>query len=426
MLKRHLRVLIALLMLAGLSVSAVFAQEEAEGGDYYVTGTQLDGSTAYAGGLEILQYSEEDYYTLSWQVAEPFYGQGIISGNVLTAGWGSNCTLSAYVTDDDNNMSGVWADVAAGKLNPETATVVELGDTTGTWNITGTFSDGTAYEGTMTVTPNADQTTALVEQQIGDSSYSGLGIVDGDVFSVVLGPDGCGLGAYVIQDNGDLVGRWTAVGQTALGTETATPINIAGSHNLSGTNPDDTTYSGSLEVTANNQVHTFDYTIGDQTFPGVGILRGNVISVGFGGDECSVASYFVYPDGQLVGMWSVVGANTTGTENAVRTDTPTYAEGALIPDVAGTYDVSGTNYNDGSEFTGALTITAQGDVYQFSWEFAGGATDEGVGILLGNTLMVGYGGDSCAVNAYRVDPDKLDGVWAVYGRDTLGTETATR
>lgn len=423
--RRSLTIISLLLVLACLITGTTFAQEtQAEGGDYYITGTQLSGTT-YSGGLEIVQYSLEDYYTLSWQIAEPFYGQGILNGNILSAGWGTNCTLSAYVTDADNNLTGQWADTTAGTLNPETATAIEIGDTSGTWAISGTFSSGNPYEGTMTITPSEDENTAVVEQQIGDNTFTGIALVDGNVLTVVLGDTNCGIGSYIVQDNGDLVGRWTVVGQTTVATENATPVVIDGSHNIAGTNPDGTTYAGTLEVTPNNQVHTFDYVLGEQQFPGVGILRGNVVAVGYGGDQCSVASYFVYPDGTLVGMWTVVGSDTTGTENAFRIGDPVYAEGAMIPNVEGTYDVSGTNLADASEYTGKLTIIPRGDVYQFSWEFPNGPS-EGIGILVNNTLMVGYGGEGCGVNAYRVSETAMDGVWGIYGRETLGTETATR
>jgi hypothetical protein len=423
MIKRSLVLVGLLFVFACLLTSVTFAQE-AEGGDYYIAGTQLNGDP-YTGGLEILQNIGEEYLTLSWQIAEPFYGQGILTGGVLSAGWGTNCTLASYLTQEGGNLTGQWADTSTGQLNPEFATVVDSSDSMISWAISGEFSDGTVYEGTMTFTPNADQNSAIVQQQIGDTTISGIALLDEGVLTVVYGGEGCGVGSYLVQDNSDLMGRWTLVGQTTVGSEMATLINISGSHNISGTNLDGTAYEGTLEVTPNNQIHTFDYTLGEQQFPGVGILRGNVISVGFGGEQCSVASYFVSPDGTLKGLWTVVGSDTVGSENAFRTDEPIYAEGAMIPDVAGIYDVEGTSPVDGSPYAGKLGIIPRGDVYQFSWEFANG-TAEGIGILVNNTIMVGYGGEGCAVNAYRVSEESLDGVWGAYGNNALGTETATR
>jgi hypothetical protein len=414
-------------MLATLALLAVFgsaarAQGQAEGGDYIISGTQLDGDT-YAGGLEILQYSEEEYFTLSWQLAEPAYGQGILNGSVLSAVWGEGCELLAYTYDEaDGSLTGQWVDTATGSLNPENAEVVEIGETSGTWSIAGETSDGGTYEGTMTIIPSDDQQSAEVIQQIGDSEFTGIALEDENVFTVAMGED-CGVANYILEDNGDLTGRWTLTGETAVGTENATPTVIDGSHSLTGTNPDGSTYTGTLDVTADNQVHTFAYDI-DGITEGVGILRGNTVAVGFGGDQCSVTSYFVYPDGSLAGLWALVGDTSTGTENAFRTDEIAFSDGALIPDIQGEYEISGTDL-EGNTYSGTLTITPQGDVYQLTWTFDDG-TAEGVGVLLGNTLMVGFGGEGCAVNAYSVSPDAMDGLWAVYGRDSLGTETATR
>lgn len=404
---------------------AAFAQDNVEGGDYYVTGELPDGST-YSGGLEILQYAEEGYYTLSYQLGTPVYGQGILQGNVLSSTFGENCGLASYLIDANTNLSGWWTDVTTGTVNPETATLVSDANSMATFEISGTNASGGDYAGTMTLTQNAGGATATVVQTVGDGTFTGTGIVQNGVLSVAFG-EGCGVGSYAVQDNGDLVGGWALVGDTTVVTESATPINIIGAHNITGTNPDGSAYTGTLDVAADNQVHTFNYDI-NGAFPGVGILRGNTVAVGFGGETCSVASYFVRPNGALVGLWALVGSNETGSEIAVRTDDLSFAEGKNIPSVVGTYTTTGTNGSgaDATTYTADLEIIQQGNVYQFIWTFADGTSTEGVGVLSNNTLMVGYGGETCAVNAYTVTPESMDGVWGTYGNNTLGTESATR
>lgn len=402
--------------------SLVLAQGEAEGGDYYVAGATQNGSE-YSGGLEILQYAEEEYYTLSWQFAEPIYGQGVLNGSVLSGSFGTGCTLTSYTVDDNFNLDGVWVSTEDGTLNPETATMVEDNGNVAVFDVEGLNADGSLYTGTMTFTISSDGTTADVVQEIAGSIFTGVAIVQEDVISLVLGDDGCGVSSYVVQDDGSLEGVWAQVGQDGLGTETASPISIDGEHAVSGTNPDGTTYTGTVEIDANNQVHTFNYNLGDAT-PAVGILRGSTVSVGFGAEECSVASYFIRADGTLVGLWSVVGEDNTGSEVATRTDDITFQEGALLPDVEGSYSVFGSLPGDAeASYDGTLEIIAHDDVYEFLWTFDNGSTSEGVGVQIGNTLMVGYGGESCAVNAYQVSPDALNGVWAVYGSEEIGTET---
>ncbi len=418
------RIVALLVVFVLASVSMAFAQDSAEGGDYFISGTRLDGST-YTGGMEIMRHATLPYYTLSWQVAEPFYGQGLLNGSILTAGWGINCVVAAFVADDSGNLTGQVVDSSAGAVNPQNAAIIESGAIS-RWNLTGTLTDGTPYEGVMTFTPNENGQSGAVELQVGAGILSGVALFDAGVFSVVYGNENCGLGTYVTQENGSLVGRWTLVGQTNVGTENATLIDISGAHNVTGTSLDGTPYEGTAAVTANNQVHTFDYGIGETVFPGVGILRGSTVAVGYGSETCSVASYFVYPNGMLSGLWSRVGSDTVGSETALRNEEAAIAEGALIPDVAGSYTIIGTNASDGGLYTGTLNVIPQGDVYQFSWTFENDVTDEGIGILFGNTITVASGGEGCAVNAYRVQPNSMEGVWAVYGQSVQGTENLSR
>ncbi len=100
---------------------------------------------------------------------------------------------------------------------------------------------------------------------------------------------------------------------------------------------------------------------------------------------------------------------------------------AAVPghsDLAGTYDVAGTNL-DGSPYTGTLQVTARGPAYQFSW--ATGNDYEGVGLQGDDAVAAAYGGDGCGVVLYRVGRDgTLDGRWAIYGMEGVGTERARR
>ena len=96
---------------------------------------------------------------------------------------------------------------------------------------------------------------------------------------------------------------------------------------------------------------------------------------------------------------------------------------------SGTYSVNGTNPGVGA-YTGKLTITPRGDVYDVSWWIAK-EHYTGVGIVVNDTLSVSYtGGDRSwiGVAAYRQRSDgTLDGRWAVQGgASVLGTEIATR
>lgn len=99
------------------------------------------------------------------------------------------------------------------------------------------------------------------------------------------------------------------------------------------------------------------------------------------------------------------------------------------PDIAGKYNVTGTNENGGA-YKGDLEVIKHGDVYQFRW--TGGATYDGVGVQLGDVIAVafttGENGKGCGVVDYTIANDgaNLDGVWGYWGTNDKGTERGTR
>ncbi|MFN8527313.1 MAG: hypothetical protein U0670_01725 [Anaerolineae bacterium] len=415
-------------LLVLLSAAGVFAQSDtqAEGGDYWVTGTDAAG-TEYSAGLEILASSIPGVLTLSWEFDNPLYGYGIINGNVVSSAWGGpGCAVGTYQMADNGDLSGAYYTVGSAGLGTETAVFQGGTDTSAAYILSGQTTDGVTYTGTMAFSFTG--MTGQVAQEINGQTVTGTSIRQGAVVTVVFGGDGCGLTAFEIGENSSLSGYWTTFGSDTAYAQEALPINIAGTHNVTGTNPDGTEYTGTLEVSADNQVHTFVWNLNGTQIPGVGIMRGNHVAVGFGGETCSVGSYFLYPNGTLSGQWTIVGRNTVGGEVAIPNFEPTFADGAALPDIAGNYNITGSNPTDpnAAAYQGTLDIIPQGEVYQLVWTFADGSTADGIGILVGNTLIVGYGGETCAVNSYRVLPDQMVGVWGVYGRNELGTETATR
>src|SRR5437870_9716141 len=71
--------------------------------------------------------------------------------------------------------------------------------------------------------------------------------------------------------------------------------------------------------------------------------------------------------------------NTTSTTSSNATNTsPTTAH----PDIAGKYNIVGTNPGGGGSYKGKLEIIAHGDVYQFRWN--AGTQYDGVGVANGN------------------------------------------
>ena len=101
---------------------------------------------------------------------------------------------------------------------------------------------------------------------------------------------------------------------------------------------------------------------------------------------------------------------------------------APAPDVAGHYNIVGTNPN-GATYKGTLEVITRGDVYQFRWN--AGTQYDGVGVQNGKIVAVAFAngadGKGCGVVDYDMKGDgTLDGKWGYWGTNEAGTETATR
>jgi hypothetical protein len=140
----------------------------------------------------------------------------------------------------------------------------------------------------------------------------------------------------------------------------------------------------------------------------------------------------------------VIGCKSSGTSTlstSSKTDPPRNANSgtnsttppissapAAPPDIAGNYNVVGSN-PDGGRYRGTLEIIPHGSVYQFRWN--AGTQYDGVGVFNGNVVAVafasGANGKGCGVVDYEIASDgALDGKWGYWGTDEAGTEKATR
>ena len=106
-------------------------------------------------------------------------------------------------------------------------------------------------------------------------------------------------------------------GTNESGTEKATRTGgsgpVDGEYATVGKNPDGSEYKGTLTVTKAGAGFNFVWSNGNTGF---GVRRGDALTVGFGGTQCSFVAYDVKPDGTLEGVWGGAGATQTGTETA--------------------------------------------------------------------------------------------------------------
>jgi hypothetical protein len=89
-------------------------------------------------------------------------------------------------------------------------------------------------------------------------------------------------------------------------------LNISGTYAVTGTNPNGTTYRGSVQIYRDGGSYRFKWLIANSApYDGIGILNGNTIVVNWG--QTYPAIYQVETNGVLSGTWN----NGTGTETLV-------------------------------------------------------------------------------------------------------------
>jgi hypothetical protein len=128
---------------------------------------------------------------------------------------------------------------------------------------------------------------------------------------------------------------------------------------------------------------------------------------------------------------STSGSNTNDKSDTSKTSSSSStssASTAPAPDIAGNYNVVGSNPNGGS-YKGTLEVITRGDVYQFRWN--AGTQYDGVGVQNGKIVAVAFAngpnGKGCGVVDYDIAGDgSLNGKWGYWGTNEAGTESATR
>jgi polyhydroxybutyrate depolymerase len=198
----------------------------------------------------------------------------------------------------------------------EVIPVTAAEDIAGTYTVAGESPDGTTYDCFLTITPNTETYTW---QWWNCGEFEGIGLRLDNIISVVWGGPECGIVAYRVEEDGRLNGRWTTLADPAVGSEFATPMtpfdagSLDGAYTVTGAATDGTTYEGTLQVTAVDDIFEWRWDVGGE-FVGVAIRQDDIISVAYGGDACSNLSYEILDDGTLNALWTYVGQSAVGTE----------------------------------------------------------------------------------------------------------------
>ena len=202
-----------------------------------------------------------------------------------------------------------------------TEEIVELPPIMGTYSVSGLDPDYTNYEGALEITAS----NGIFQWNWLDREPVGIGLFQEDVVSVAWGDQKeCNVISFLIDEDGVFYGIYTEKDETRIGTDKSVPQGemgegIEGSYLAFGTTPDGGGYFCSLDVTRNGEVYDFYWPECGDDFYGVGIQRGNIVSVAFSRRtrSCMIYSYLIEEDGTLDGIWASIGSSEVGTDVAV-------------------------------------------------------------------------------------------------------------
>lgn len=200
-------------------------------------------------------------------------------------------------------------------------------------------------------------------------------------------------------------------------------VTVGGLYNVEGTNPDGTTYTGTMDISGQGSVADVYWIFGGGAeVAGTAIWVQDSLIVAYPAENCILSIYLVSEDGNaLEGYWVAPDTYEILTETATVTEWDE-ASGVL------SFDIAGSN-PDGSTYTGAMALTrsAGADVYSVA-QVSGETTFLGSGIESGEFFAVSYGVDSgCGIAQYLVDGNTLSGTWGDLSvSDQYGYETATK
>lgn len=195
---------------------------------------------------------------------------------------------------------------------------------------------------------------------------------------------------------------------------------VAGDYKiLAARTPDGGTYTGTLNVAARGPYYKLLWEIpGRPSLSGVGIVDGSVFGVGWSsGVGYGVMVYKVGTD-RLTGKW--VSFNTydkLGSEELVGPAT-----------LSGSYTIEkAVNPANGQAYSGTATIEPKGDTFQVSWKLSTGTTLKGVGLRVGDDLVVGFSeSGKGGVSLFEVNGKEMLGRWVEIGSASIGQENVKR
>jgi hypothetical protein len=196
---------------------------------------------------------------------------------------------------------------------------------------------------------------------------------------------------------------------------------LVGAWSVEGAQPTGSTYTGDAAISKSGDAFHIIWSIGGQSYSGVGVRRGDIVSVGWSdGEDHGVVDFDAKGDGTLNGTWFDAKGDKPGRE--------VLAGGT--PSLPGVYSITQGIAPDGTSYTGTCDLAVTGELHTLVWH-VGKATFRGFGIRSGPVLSVGFSTaptGNFGVIQYRVVGNKLVGRWAEWSQKVvqLGRETLVK
>jgi len=173
------------------------------------------GGRPYKGMVAVTQTG--DQFAFKWWVGtQVFDGTGQLAGRMLVINWGDK-TPVVYTFGPLDSLDGEWADGSATERLTLHAHAASNPGTlkAGTYNVIGYDQNGRKYQGTVSITRQADR--YQLDWKIGANAYKGEGTLDGGLLTVNWGSSTPVV--YALAADGSLNGLW----DTGAAMETLTP-----------------------------------------------------------------------------------------------------------------------------------------------------------------------------------------------------------
>ncbi len=191
-------------------------------GEYVVTGTDENKARPYNGLLTVSNQGEA--YKFNWRTSRSRHnGVGVQIGDDVAVTYadidkGKGCGVALYKIDSDGNLDGKIAKWGETVFGSEKAVKFEGHNFDGKYKVTGTATDGKAYEGIIDVSKNGSG--YQFKWQTGNNLF-GCGILQGNRAAIGFGGRQCSFALYKVMSGRSLDGHWGSQRDIVFGTETA-------------------------------------------------------------------------------------------------------------------------------------------------------------------------------------------------------------